>query len=51
MSVKSEFNYYPEDDVHTPSVGVGLSFHVGDILHVLDQTDPNWWQVRDTEIL
>lgn len=29
---------------------LGMSFQKGDILHIISQTDPNWWQAyRDGE--
>jgi MAGUK p55 subfamily protein 5 len=51
FSVKAQFSYSPKDDPHIPRVDLGMSFDVGDILHVIDQRDPNWWQVvKEKEI-
>jgi MAGUK p55 subfamily protein 5 len=48
--VKAQFNYNPEQDRYHPCTDLGLSFNVGDILHVLNQNDPNWWQaVKENE--
>ena len=44
MHVKALFNYDPEDDLYIPCRELGLSFMKGDILHVINQDDPNWWQ-------
>ena len=44
--MKAQFDYAPNDDSYNPCPEIGLSFHVGDILCVLNQSDPNWWQVR-----
>jgi len=30
----------------TPCKEAGLAFSKGDILHVVNKEDPNWWQVR-----
>ena len=44
MHVKALFNYDPEDDLYIPCRELGISFLKGDILHVINQDDPNWWQ-------
>ncbi|CAD5121818.1 DgyrCDS10288 [Dimorphilus gyrociliatus] len=44
MHVRAHFNYDPEDDLYIPCRELGLSFLKGDILHVIDQSDPHWWQ-------
>ncbi|XP_045167365.2 protein PALS1-like isoform X2 [Mercenaria mercenaria] len=44
MHVKALFNYDPEDDLYIPCRELGLSFMKGDILHVITQEDPSWWQ-------
>lgn len=50
MHVRALFNYEPEDDDYIPCRELGISFLRGDILHVIDQEDPNWWQAyRDKE--
>uniref|UniRef100_A0A674HCM2 Protein PALS1 n=1 Tax=Taeniopygia guttata TaxID=59729 RepID=A0A674HCM2_TAEGU len=38
------FDYDPSDDPYVPCRELGLSFQKGDILHVISQEDPNWWQ-------
>ncbi|MEQ2178073.1 hypothetical protein GOODEAATRI_010165 [Goodea atripinnis] len=38
------FDYDPSDDPFVPCRELGLSFQKGDILHVISQDDPNWWQ-------
>lgn len=42
---RAQFDYDPQDDDHLPCQELGLSFRKGDILEVLNQDDPNWWQV------
>ncbi|CAK9301363.1 unnamed protein product [Gordionus sp. m RMFG-2023] len=50
MSVRANFNYDPEEDLYIPCRELGLSFQKGDILHVINQDDINWWQAyRDGE--
>jgi MAGUK p55 subfamily protein 5 len=44
MHVKAHFDYDPEEDLYIPCRELGISFQKGDILHVLSQEDPNWWQ-------
>ncbi|CAI4224800.1 unnamed protein product [Auanema sp. JU1783] len=38
------FDYDPEDDKYIPCKELALKFERGDILHVLNKTDENWWQ-------
>lgn len=44
MHVRAYFDYGPSDDPFLPCREIGLSFQKGDILHVISQDDPNWWQ-------
>lgn len=44
MHMKANFDYDPEDDLYIPCRELGISFGKGDILHVICQDDPNWWQ-------
>ncbi|XP_061563327.1 MAGUK p55 subfamily member 5b isoform X1 [Cololabis saira] len=44
MHVRAYFDYDPSDDGFVPCRELGLSFQKGDILHVISQDDPNWWQ-------
>ena len=44
MHFKSLFDYDPGDDIYIPCQELGLPFNKGDILHVIDQSDINWWQ-------
>nr|CAD7443621.1 unnamed protein product [Timema bartmani] len=44
MNVKAHFDYDPEDDLYIPCRELGTSFQKGDILHIISQDDPNWWQ-------
>lgn len=47
VHVRAHFNYQPYEDELTPCRELGLAFRRGDILHVVNQEDPNWWQVSD----
>lgn len=48
--MKALYEYDPEDDVYIPCRELGICFSKGDVLHVIDQSDPNWWQAyRDGE--
>lgn len=44
IHVKAHFDYDPEDDLYIPCRELGISFQKGDVLHVICQEDPNWWQ-------
>lgn len=44
MHVRAHFDYDPEDDLFIPCRELGVSFQKGDVLHVISQEDPNWWQ-------
>ncbi|XP_028853583.1 protein PALS1 [Denticeps clupeoides] len=44
VHVKAHFDYDPSDDPYVPCRELGLSFQKGDILHIISQDDPNWWQ-------
>ncbi|KAI5742410.1 hypothetical protein M8J77_006990 [Diaphorina citri] len=40
------FTYDPKEDSLLPCKEIGLSFNHGDILQILNQKDPNWWQAQ-----
>ncbi|XP_071388918.1 MAGUK p55 subfamily member 6a isoform X1 [Centroberyx affinis] len=42
--LKPHFNYNPATDNLIPCKEAGLAFSKGDILHVVNKEDPNWWQ-------
>ena len=44
--MRALFDYDPEEDQFIPCQELGVSFTTGDILHVINQDDPNWWQVN-----
>ena len=44
LDLRALFDYNPEEDRYLPCKEIGIKFRKGDILHVVDQTDPNWWQ-------
>lgn len=44
MHMKAHFDYDPEEDLYIPCRELGISFQKGDVLHVISQEDPNWWQ-------
>uniref|UniRef100_A0A3P9B912 Protein associated with LIN7 1, MAGUK p55 family member n=1 Tax=Maylandia zebra TaxID=106582 RepID=A0A3P9B912_9CICH len=43
-SVVSSFRLRPLGRPYVPCRELGLSFQKGDILHIISQSDPNWWQ-------
>jgi len=47
--VKALFNYDPKEDNIHPCAEIGLMFFMGDILAIVNQDDPNWWQARLAE--
>jgi len=44
--MRALFEYIPEEDTLLPCKEIGLAFDRGDILQILDQSDPNWWQAK-----
>lgn len=44
--VRTFFKYDAEDDEFLPCKELGLSFEKGEILAIIDQSDPRWWQAR-----
>lgn len=44
IHVKAHFDYEPEDDLYIPCRELGIPFQKGDVLHVINQDDANWWQ-------
>ncbi|XP_037532928.1 MAGUK p55 subfamily member 6a [Nematolebias whitei] len=44
--LKPYFNYNPATDSLIPCKEAGLAFSKGDVLHVVNKEDPNWWQAR-----
>lgn len=44
--LKPHFNYNPATDNLIPCKEAGLAFAKGEILHVVNREDPNWWQAR-----
>ncbi|XP_061188149.1 MAGUK p55 subfamily member 7-like [Saccostrea echinata] len=46
IRVKALFSYDRHEDTLIPCQNAGLSFKRGDILHIVSQEDPLWWQAR-----
>ncbi|XP_058525629.1 MAGUK p55 subfamily member 7 isoform X2 [Ochotona princeps] len=44
--LKALFDYEPSEDKAIPCKEAGLAFRKGDILQVMSQDDPTWWQAR-----
>ncbi|KAM4689718.1 protein PALS2 isoform 2-T4 [Discoglossus pictus] len=42
--VKCHFDYNPHNDNLIPCKEAGLKFSKGEILHIVNREDPNWWQ-------
>ena len=46
MRVRAFFDYNPIADALNPCPEAGLAFCRGDVLHIVSQEDPWWWQAR-----
>ncbi|CAH1958890.1 unnamed protein product [Acanthoscelides obtectus] len=44
--MRALFEYNPQEDTLLPCKEIGLPFERGDILQIVDQRDPNWWQAK-----
>lgn len=44
--MRTLFRYNPEQDSLLPCKEIGLTFDSGDIIQIVDQRDPNWWQAK-----
>ncbi|XP_023337454.1 MAGUK p55 subfamily member 5 [Eurytemora carolleeae] len=44
LHLKAQIDYEAEEDQYVPCRELGISFHKGDILHIINQDDPHWWQ-------
>lgn len=44
LHIKALFNYVPNEDLYLPCKELGLAFNKGDILHVINDDDAQWWQ-------
>lgn len=42
--MRTFFNYDPKRDKQSPCPEAGIKFNHGDVLHIVNQDDPNWWQ-------
>lgn len=48
LFVRALFDYDPSKDSGLP--GKGLTFHYGDILHVTNASDDEWWQAKRVNV-
>ncbi|XP_046887380.1 MAGUK p55 subfamily member 6a isoform X1 [Hypomesus transpacificus] len=48
--LKPHFNYNPATDSLIPCKEAGLAFARGEILHIVNKEDPNWWQARNLAV-
>ena len=44
VRLRALFDYDPVGDKYIPCKEAGLSFHKGDILHIVSQDDPYWYE-------
>ncbi|KAM5280169.1 MAGUK p55 subfamily member 4 [Ctenodactylus gundi] len=51
VHVRAMTDYWPQEDTSIPCMDAGLPFQKGDILQIVDQNDPLWWQARKTSDL
>lgn len=47
--LRAHFDYDPTKDTMIPCPDAGLSFKRGEVLQVVEQDDPNWWQAKRTD--
>ena len=45
LHVRALFDFDPVRDAQIPCTEAGVPFTRGDVLQVLSQQDPDWWQV------
>lgn len=46
MYMRAQFDYDPTKDDLIPCKEAGLQFRTGDVIHIINKQDPNWWQGR-----
>ncbi|XP_030830709.1 MAGUK p55 subfamily member 7 isoform X3 [Strongylocentrotus purpuratus] len=46
IKMRAHFDYDPYKDELNPCPDASLSFRKGDILQIVDQGDPHWWQAK-----
>ncbi|XP_034947606.1 MAGUK p55 subfamily member 7 isoform X2 [Chelonus insularis] len=46
VRMRAHFSYKAADDPEAPCKEAGLDFNKGDVLHIVCQDDPYWWQAR-----
>ncbi|XP_025417090.1 MAGUK p55 subfamily member 7 isoform X6 [Sipha flava] len=46
MKVRAHFDFNTDVDPYIPCKEAGLSFSKGEVLHIVSQDDPYWWQAR-----
>lgn len=44
LHVRALFDYAPSEDEFIPCRELGLAFSKRDVLRIVNQDDPNWWQ-------
>ncbi|CAG9840260.1 unnamed protein product [Diabrotica balteata] len=44
--MRAPYEYIPQEDTLLPCKAIDLPFDRGDILQIVDQRDPNWWQAK-----
>ncbi|XP_068751720.1 protein PALS2-like [Montipora capricornis] len=47
--LRAHFDYDPSKDTVIPCPDAGLPFKNGDVLQIVEQDDPNWWQAKRTD--
>ncbi len=50
VRLRALFDYNPRKDTNIPCQDAGLSFSKGDILHIVSQEDPFWYEQQRTLI-
>lgn len=49
--VRAQFDWDPKSDEQLKCKDIGLQFKSGDVLHVINQDDKEWWQVMFWRII
>ena len=49
LHIRALYNYVPLEDIYIPCKELGLGFNKGDILHIINHDDDDWWQAYRDE--
>lgn len=49
LFLRAHFDFDPAKDTMIPCKDAGLPFKSGEVLQIVEQDDPNWWQAKRTD--